>query len=163
MRLQGIQQSQPQDSTRILWVFGFGATYIRDLTVGIGVRLLHNALSCLALCPVRMAVTAFVYCKSEVCWQIYLNWGALHLPKMSAVLHYISWTFYHNCVIIVDAPKWRKISTFGLDIFPALFLSNQEIRFYYKRHDFMVSCLIFHIHIVAWVSYKNILFQVVWW
>ena len=31
--LQGIQQRKPQDSTRIFEVSGFGASYIRDLTV----------------------------------------------------------------------------------------------------------------------------------
>ena len=31
--LQGIQQRQPQESARIFWVLGFGASYIRDLTV----------------------------------------------------------------------------------------------------------------------------------
>ena len=32
-RLKRIRQRQPEDSTRILWVLGFGASYIRDLTV----------------------------------------------------------------------------------------------------------------------------------
>ena len=31
--LQGIRQRQPRDSTRTLWLLGFGASYIRDLTV----------------------------------------------------------------------------------------------------------------------------------